>query len=74
MYYKEKVFEIIFFLFHSKTNFYMVYISFQQHTKMFNSDAIANENNKDDNKKWLYRMLIIGPSGSGKTNALLNLI
>ena len=41
---------------------------------MFNLDAVTNENNKDDNKKWPYRMLIIGPSGSGKTNALLNLI
>ena len=41
---------------------------------MFNLNAITNENNKDDNKKWLYSMLIIGPSGSGKTNALLNLI
>ena len=41
---------------------------------MFNLDAIANKNNKDDDKKWPYRMLIIGPSGSGKTNALLNLI
>ena len=41
---------------------------------MFNLDAITNEYNKDDNKKWLYRMLIIGPSGSGKINALLNLI
>ena len=41
---------------------------------MFNLDAITNKNNKDDDKKWLYRMLIIEPSGSGKTNALLNLI
>ena len=41
---------------------------------MFNLDAITEENNKDDNKKWPYRMLIITPSGSGKTNALLNLI
>ena len=41
---------------------------------MFNLDAITNKYNKDDNKKWLYRMLIIGPSGSGKINALLNLI
>ena len=41
---------------------------------MFNLDAITNKNNKDDDKKWPYRMLIIGPSGSGKTNALLNLI
>ena len=41
---------------------------------MFNLDAITNKNNKDDDKKWSYRMLIIGPSGSGKTNALLNLI
>ena len=41
---------------------------------MFNLDAITNKNNKDDDKKWPYRMLIIGPTGSGKTNALLNLI
>ena len=41
---------------------------------MFNLDAITNKNNKDDDEKWPYRMLIIGPSGSGKTNALLNLI
>ena len=38
---------------------------------MLNLDAIKNENNKDDNKKWPYRMLITGPSGSGKTNTLL---
>ena len=41
---------------------------------MFNLDAIKNKNNKDNHKKWPYRMLIIGPSGSEKTNALLNLI
>ena len=41
---------------------------------MLNLDAITNKNNKDDDKKCPYRMLIIGPSGSGKTNALLNLI
>ena len=41
---------------------------------MFNLDAITNENNKDHNKKWSYRTLLIGSSGSGKTNALLNLI
>ena len=41
---------------------------------MFNLDAITNKNNKDDDKKWPYRILIIGPFGSGKTNALLNLI
>ena len=41
---------------------------------MFNFDAFTNKNNKDDDKKWPYRMLIIGPSGSGKTNALLNLL
>ena len=41
---------------------------------MFNLDAITNKNNKDDDKKWPYRMLITGQSGSGKTNALLNLI
>ena len=41
---------------------------------MFNLDAITNKNNKDDDKNWPYRMLIIGPSGSGKTNVLLTLI
>ena len=41
---------------------------------MFNSVAITNKNNKNDDKKCPYRMLIIGPSRSGKTNALLNLI
>ena len=41
---------------------------------MFNLDAITNKNNKNDDKKWPYRMLIIGPSGLGKTNALVNLI
>ena len=40
---------------------------------MFNSDAITNKN-KDDDKKWPYRILLIGPSGSGKTNILVNLI
>ena len=39
---------------------------------MFNLD-VTKKNNKDDDKKWPYRMLIIGPTGSGKTNALLNL-
>ena len=41
---------------------------------MFNFDAITNKNNKDDNNKIPYRMLIIGPSGSETTNALLNSI
>ena len=41
---------------------------------MFNLDAITNKNNKDVDKNWPYRMLIIGLSGSGETNALLNLI
>ena len=41
---------------------------------MFNLDAITNKNNRDDDKKWSYRMLIIGQSGSGKTNVLLSLI
>ena len=40
---------------------------------MFNLDAITNKDNKDDDKSWPYRMLIMGPSGSGKTNAPLNL-
>ena len=47
---------------------------------MFNVDSITNENNKEQNKKWLfipdypYRMLITGGSRSRKTDALLNLI
>ena len=41
---------------------------------MFNLDAITNKNNKDDDKKKPYRMLVIGPSVSGKTNALIDLI
>ena len=42
---------------------------------MFNLDAITNKNNKDDDKKWPYRMSIIGPpSQSEKTDSLLNMI
>ena len=47
---------------------------------MINLDSIANENNKEHNKKWPfildhpYRYLIIGGFGSRKTNALPNLI
>ena len=39
---------------------------------MLNLDRICN--NKSDDEKWPFRMLIIGPSGSGKTNTLLHLI
>ena len=39
---------------------------------MLNLDKICN--NKSDDEKWPFRMLIIGPSGSGKTNTLLHLI
>ena len=38
---------------------------------MFNFNNITE---KEDNKTWLYRKLIVGPSGSGKTNYLLNSI
>ena len=47
---------------------------------MFNLDDIANEKNKEHNKKWPYipnypyRILMIRGSGSEKINALLNLI
>ena len=41
---------------------------------MFNLDTIAKKNNKDNDKKWPYRMLIIGPPGSGKTSSLLTFI
>ena len=52
----------------------MACISFQKLTKMFHLDVITNKNNKAEDKKWSYIMLIIGPSGSGKTNSLVNLI
>ena len=38
---------------------------------IFNFDNITE---KDNNKDWPYRKLIIGPSGSGKPNYLLNSI
>ena len=47
---------------------------------MINLDSITNENNNENNEKWLYipdppyRISIIGRSGSGKTNALVYLI
>ena len=41
---------------------------------MLNLDNIVNSNNKNSDKDWPFRILIIGPSGSGKTNVLLNLI
>ena len=68
------------FLFIPKTPFYMTYISFLYHTKIFNFDDITNENNEDHNKKWPYipdhpyHMFIIGFSELRKTNALLTLI
>ena len=57
----------VFFFFIPKTHFYNM-------QSIFNLDTISNEKNKDYNKKWSNRMLIIGPSGSGKTNPLFNLI
>ena len=39
---------------------------------MLNLDKIVD--NKNEDKDWPFRMLIIGPSGSGKTNTLLHLI
>ena len=38
---------------------------------MFNLDNITE---RDENRDWPYRKLIIGPSGSSKTNLLLNSI
>ena len=38
---------------------------------IFNFDNITE---KDNNKDWPYRKLVIGPSGSGQTNYLLNSI
>ena len=37
---------------------------------MFKLDAITHNNNKDGDKNWPYRMLMIGPSGSGKTKCI----
>ena len=42
--------------------------------KIINSHEIVNKNNKNNDRNWPFRMLIIGPSGSSKTNALLHLI
>ena len=41
---------------------------------MFNLDNIVSKNNKNSDKDWPFRMLIIGPSGSARINALLHLI
>ena len=41
---------------------------------MLNLDNIVSNKNKNKDKNWPFRMLIIGPSGSGKTNTLLHLI
>ena len=41
---------------------------------MHNLDNIVNKKNKNSDKNWPFRMLIIGPSRSGKTNTLLHLI
>ena len=47
---------------------------------MINLDRIANEKNKERNKKWSYipdhryKILITGGSRSGKINTLLNII
>ena len=41
---------ICFFLI-PKTYFYTYYVSFLQHTKMFNLYDVTNENNEDHNKK-----------------------
>ena len=43
---------------------------------MLNSSILNFDNitEKDSNKDWSYRKLVIGPSGSDKTNYLLNSI
>ena len=42
--------------------------------RIINLDETVNKNNKNNDKNWPFRILIIGPSGSGKTNALPHLI
>ena len=42
--------------------------------RILNLDEIVNKSNKNSDKNWPFRMLIIGPSGLGKNNALLHLI
>ena len=42
--------------------------------QIYNVDNFDNITEKDNNKDWLYRKLIIGPSGSDKTSYLLNSI
>ena len=70
--YKTEVFEIMFLCPKNPFLYALYFISITY--KNVNLDAITNKNNKDDDKRWPYRILIIGPSGSGKTNSLLNLI
>ena len=68
-----EVFEII--LLNPKNSFLCFIFHFNNiHKCLIYKFTITNKNNKDDDKKWSYRMLIIGPSASAKTNALLNLI
>ena len=59
---------IEFFCIPKKSFLYALYfiLTTYKHTNMFNLDVITNKNNKDDEKKWSYRMLKIGLSASGK--------
>ena len=62
-------------MFHCLTAIFIIYrytmLSFSNKFLIFNFDNIIE---KDNNKDWPYRKLIIGPSGNGKTNYLLNSI
>ena len=46
-------------------------LNFSNKSLIFNFDNITE---KDNNKDWPYRKLVIGPSGSAKTNYFLNSI
>ena len=46
-------------------------LNYSNKSLIFNFDNIRE---KDKNKDWPYRKLIIGPSGSDKTNYLINSI
>ena len=71
--YKMEVFETIFcFFFIAKPISMGPVLHLKNIQKCLIWVLLQNKNNKNDDRKRSYKMLIIGPSGSGKTNALPN--